>query len=208
MDYYTGAITARDDLTQQLIDAGVGLMMNPNIGYSNHTIGRWRCWAADNGCFNGFDEPRWLHYLETRPATAVFATVPDVVGDAAATRALWDEWHELVTLYGHRPAYVIQNGETGDTVPWEQAACIFIGGDTAYKLSPTAHRITQRARERRLHVHMGRVNSWRRLRIAWEWGCDSVDGTLLAYGPDVNVPRLLGWLTELRKPRQLTLQAR
>jgi hypothetical protein len=27
-------------------------------------------------------------------------------------------------------------------------------------------------------------------------GCDSADGTFLAYGPDVNLPRLLSWLCE------------
>ncbi|WP_405928098.1 hypothetical protein OG554_05250 [Streptomyces griseus] len=31
-----------------------------------------------------------------------------------------------------------------------------------------------------------------------EWfGCDSVDGTFLAYGPDKNLPKLLSWLDEL-----------
>jgi hypothetical protein len=34
----------------------------------------------------------------------------------------------------------------------------------------------------------------KRLRPAASIGCDSVDGTLLAYGPDRNLPELLGWL--------------
>ena len=28
-------------------------------------------------------------------------------------------------------------------------------------------------------------------------GCDSVDGTYLAFGPDVNTPKLVGWLKSL-----------
>lgn len=44
---------------------------------------------------------------------------------------------------------------------------------------------------------MGRVNSLRRLRLAQAMGCDSADGTYLAYGPDRNLPRLLGWLREI-----------
>ena len=41
---------------------------------------------------------------------------------------------------------------------------------------------------------MGRVNSLRRLRLAAADGYDSVDGTFLAFGPDVNLPRLRAWL--------------
>jgi len=39
-----------------------------------------------------------------------------------------------------------------------------------------------------------RVNSLRRLRHAAAIGCESADGTFLAYGPDRNLPTLLGWL--------------
>ncbi|MFI1185809.1 hypothetical protein [Streptomyces californicus] len=44
---------------------------------------------------------------------------------------------------------------------------------------------------------MGRVNSRVRMGIAEWFGCDSVDGTYLAYGPDRNLPKLLKWLDEL-----------
>jgi hypothetical protein len=50
---------------------------------------------------------------------------------------------------------------------------------------------------------MGRVNSRRRLRIAAQMGCHSADGTFLAFGPDRNLPHLLGWLAEW--DRQLPL---
>jgi hypothetical protein len=43
-------------------------------------------------------------------------------------------------------------------------------------------------------THMGRVNSNRRLQYAATIGCDSADGTYLAFGPDQNLPRLLWWL--------------
>lgn len=43
-------------------------------------------------------------------------------------------------------------------------------------------------------VHMGRVNSKKRLDTARAMGCDSVDGTYLTFGPDTNLPRLLSWL--------------
>jgi hypothetical protein len=40
---------------------------------------------------------------------------------------------------------------------------------------------------------MGRVNSWRRWQVADTFGCDSVDGTYLVYGPDQLLPHVLGW---------------
>jgi hypothetical protein len=43
-------------------------------------------------------------------------------------------------------------------------------------------------------AHRSRVNSLTRLRYAVSIGCDSVDGTYLAYGPDRNLPALLRWL--------------
>jgi hypothetical protein len=46
-------------------------------------------------------------------------------------------------------------------------------------------------------VHMGRVNSWRRMLLAARAGVSSVDGRMLCYGPDVNLPIVEGWLRRL-----------
>jgi hypothetical protein len=43
---------------------------------------------------------------------------------------------------------------------------------------------------------MGRVNSLKRFRAARSMGCDSVDGTYLTFGPDINLPKLLSWLDD------------
>ena len=45
---------------------------------------------------------------------------------------------------------------------------------------------------------MGRVNSLKRYRYAEAIGCDSVDGTKLVFGPDQNLPIVLGWVDDLR----------
>ena len=174
--------------------SNIGLMSSPNISYN--TTG-W-LWAADNGCFSDqWDSTRWLTWLN-RTAGALFATVPDVVGDAAATRARWDEWSGVVTDSGHLPGYVLQDGQDEVDVPWGDAACVFIGGSTEYKLSESARLHAKEARRRGLWVHMGRVNSHKRLELAAAWGCNSADGTLLAFGPDIHVPRLTGWLRRLQ----------
>jgi hypothetical protein len=50
---------------------------------------------------------------------------------------------------------------------------------------------------------MGRVNSVRRLQIASEWGCDSVDGTMLAFAPDTNAHKLVDMMQEVRMQQSM-----
>lgn len=200
MQYLSGCLPSNPEMVAMLQDAGVGLMNQPNIGNSAESIRGWT-WAADNGCFgSNWDPGRWVDYLERRRGEpgCLFAVVPDVVGDHLATVERWHEWWEIVAELGYRPAFVLQNGCTVASVPWGQCEAVFIGGDDTYKLSDTARTIVTEAKRRGVWVHMGRVNSYRRLRIAADMGCDSVDGTYLAFGPDVNTPRLVGWLKRLR----------
>ncbi|MEU0949852.1 hypothetical protein ABZ379_45430 [Streptomyces canus] len=95
-----------------------------------------------------------------------------------------------------RPRSPPRTGEQG-LIPWDAVDVLFLAGSTGWKTSPAAHRLALEARERGLAVHMGRVNSRRRLRIAQVFGCVSCDGTYLAFGPDANLPRLLAWMDEL-----------
>lgn len=185
-----------------LIDAGVGVMMQPGIGYSHGHQAMYAAVALDNGCFNAkWDADKWMAWLERQPTSALFAVVPDVVGDADATRARWAEWSPFVKALGHRAAYVLQDGETIDGVPWDECDAVFIGGSTEWKLSNAAEVIVRHAKTLGKWVHMGRVNSLRRLRIAADWGCDSADGTYIAFGPDLNTGRLIGMLATLdREP--------
>jgi hypothetical protein len=151
-------------------------------------------WALDNGCFNARWTPqRWTAALGRYAGTpgCLFAVVPDVVADADATDRMWDQWTPTVTAAGYRPAYVAQNGCT--RIP-DSADAVFIGGDTAWKLGPEARRIAAATKRSGRWLHAGRINSLRRLRYMADLGCDSADGTYLAYGPDTNLPKLLAWL--------------
>jgi hypothetical protein len=153
-------------------------------------------WGLDNGCYSssGWDETRWLRTLERFSGApgCLFAVVPDVVANAAATDELWAEWAPVVRGHGYRPAYVLQDGCT--SLPDDPDAAIFNGGTTSFKLSEEARRLVADAKAAGRWCHMGRVNSLRRLRLAARDGYDSVDGTFLAYGPDKNLPRLLTYL--------------
>lgn len=178
-----------------MAEPSLGQLCQPNAG--NRVVGGGVQWAADNGCFSEttpFDPDRWVAWLDRQPRDGcLFAVVPDVVGDHTATVDRWELYAMTVRELGFRPAFVLQDGCEPDLIPCD-ADCVFVGGSTEWKLGPTAARCVRYAKSEGMWVHMGRVNSLRRLRIAADLGCDSVDGTFLAFGPDANLPRLLSWL--------------
>lgn len=155
---------------------------------------------ADNGCFSGTWEPRrWLAWLDGLPRSIRFAVAPDVFDPAGTpchgrTMARWAQFAPAIRSRGFVPAFVCQVGATYPDLP-SDADVLFLGGTTEWKLGPEAHRITAAAKADGRWVHMGRVNSQRRIVTALEMGCDSVDGTYLTFGPDKNLPRLLRFLS-------------
>lgn len=155
-------------------------------------------WCADNGAFSDkFDEGKWWRFLEANTyaaADCLFAVAPDVVGDHDATLARSLPWLPKIRALGYPAAFVLQDGATAETIPWDDFDALFIGGSTDYKLSAAAREFATEAKVRGKWVHMGRVNSERRFRYARAIGCDSADGTYLTFGPDVNLPKLLSWV--------------
>jgi len=155
-------------------------------------------YGADNGAYTGFDPDRYramLERLRSYPGCR-FVAVPDVVGDAAATDALWWEWSGEVAK--HLPAaYVSQDGAT--VIP-RYASALFIGGTTEWKLSDASRSLVQEAHRRHLWIHMGRVNSHQRLRTAQSWGCHSIDGSSLTWWTDTYLDAFLDATTYQQLP--------
>lgn len=199
MIYYANPVASEGDAVRTAMDDGLlGCITTPGQG----NVPRWGVWdvIADNGCFSDkWDADVWWSWLKGRPTSCRFAVCPDVadpVGGSdthAETLERWRYWSPRIRRLGHVPAFVCQPGCGVDDVP-EDAAVLFLGGDNAYKLGPTAASICAHYGQRGRWLHMGRVNSQRRLDIARSFGCDSVDGTYLTFGPDKNLPRLLSWL--------------
>lgn len=156
-------------------------------------------WAADNGAFSGFKPAEFMAMIKAiagKPG-CLFVVVPDVVADAAATMELFCTWGPVVTSFGLPVAFVIQDGQTLKTMPWKKIRAVFIGGTTEFKLSKTAAAITREARRRNLWVHMGRVNSLKRIKYAHRIGCSSVDGSGYSRWPDIYIPRACRYIQEL-----------
>lgn len=158
-------------------------------------------WCADNGCFGKkeFSEDRWFTWLKkhTDIEHCRFATAPDVVGDHAATLVRSRPWLPKIRGLGFPAAFVIQDGATIDTIPWDEFDCAFIGGTTEFKLGDTALQICREARRRGKWVHIGRVNSRRRY-LRFTSVADSADGTIIIRGPRIRLPEVLGWVREHR----------
>jgi hypothetical protein len=180
----------------------LGFMFTPQMG---NVIPNDVTWGADNGRFGSpekYSDTGYLTWLASKdPARCLFATAPDVVGDHQATVELSVPMLPRIRALGYKPAFVAQDGFDSKSTPWDLFDVLFIGGTTEFKLS--CGDAIREAKRRGKWVHMGRVNSYTRIRVATAMGCDSSDGTYLKFGPDINAPKLLGWLDKLEREPML-----
>lgn len=179
----------------------IGCMTTPAQG---NVIPDGAEYACDNGKFGkgwpGAD--RWFEWLcntvdRYGPERCLWAVAPDVPFDAAGTLAESLPWLAKIRELGIPAAFAAQDGCDQLGVPWDDFDVLFLAGSTEWKIGPVAERLAREAKARGKQVHMGRVNSRLRLGIAEWFGCDSADGTYLAFGPEKNLARLSGWLDEI-----------
>src|SRR6266567_3810491 len=160
--------------------------------------------GLDNGCFGRgwVGEPRWLAWLARlapHASRCLFATAPDVLGDAAATLARSRPHLATIRALGYPAALVAQEGLDTLPIPWDEFDVLFVGGqDTGWKLGPIASSLVTQALHRHKKVHFGRCNSAKRWRYVEGLGCHSADGTSLIYAPHANLARFRRWATTNR----------
>ena len=180
-------------LRQLPSDAPIGHLYTPRAGNDPAVIfGSGRVVAADNDCFNGLDRVRYLRMLRRLQPYAdriAWLAAPDVVGDAAATLARWRLWTPTLRYYGYRLAYVAQDGSEVLPPPWGELDCLFVGGTTAWKENRHAAALAHEAKQRGKWLHVGRVNTVRRLRLIDNWQPDSIDGTQFSRFAATYLPR-------------------
>jgi len=169
-------------------------------------------YALDNGAWSyycagqPFDERRFGHALAALGGGADWTCIPDVVAGGAASLDLSLRWMRRVLDSTPRALLAVQDGMTVEDVrPWVgQRVGIFVGGSTAWKLA-TLHQWGQLGRAVGAWVHVGRVNSMRRIAACAASGADSFDGTSVPkYPPSIN--RLNRAI--IRAHRQLSLFGR
>lgn len=163
----------------------IGQLATPRDRNAIHSL----TWAADNSAFSGFDEDAFVRMLETLQGTpgCLWVAAPDVVGNAAETLALFDVWEPAIRRYGFPVALVAQDGLMVDATPWGRMDALFVGGSTKWKLGPQSFALMTEARRRGLWVHVGRVNTRRRMDAVFGYA-DSIDGSQFSRFPDTHIP--------------------
>lgn len=181
----------------------LGMLLTPNNRNSvDSVVSIGLPWCIDNGAYSGFDEERFLR-LVLRAAGQpglLWIVAPDVVADAAATLGRWSIWRER--LAGMPLAFVGQDGQEERQLP-DDAQAFFIGGSTAWKLSRAAADLAMEAKRRGWWVHMGRVNSRKRIHYAISAGCDSIDGSSASMFGDKYIHKYCRWIRQRESERLL-----
>jgi hypothetical protein len=158
--------------------------------------GRFAVWSAGRA----WDEREFYQFLQLTRNVGYpprWVAVPDVVADAEGTLRDWKEWApRLSREWGWPLAMCVQNGMTPAQVLKVRPLpdVIFVGGTTHFKLKTL--RSWCKAFPR---VHVGRVNSEKRLWQCHRAGAESTDGTgWLRMGPSTE-ERILGLIRYLER---------
>lgn len=146
-------------------------------------------WACDNNAYTmGHKPERLISYLEELVpyiSTCLFVSVPDSVGNITQTLDWFYKFaHEIKSL-GFPTALVAQDLLESRSWPSEFDA-LFIGGSTSWKMGDGAKYCIRKAQSLGKHVHIGRVNSWKRYaHFRLMDGSDNFtcDGTKIIYEP-------------------------
>jgi len=132
-------------------------------------------YGLDNGCFATFKHKDWLRLLDDAETNRpIFVCLPDIVGDARRTLDLFDCFKQETN--GLPRALVLQDGIGNFSIPWDDIDAVFVGGSDNFKTSPEAINACKAAKMLGKWVHVGRVNTARRVNN-WLDLADSIDGS-------------------------------
>ena len=207
-----GTTTVRHLSTTRLGQEHLGHLLTPQMGNDIGSLIRSGLpWACDNSAFSNPDDTKfWNMAIDAwdwmRHCPPDWVAVPDSVCNHSETLRLFHDWvamwnYELDTI-PFPLAFVLQNGADIDSVPWDQIAAVFVGGDDDFKLNK-CHDLVAYAKAIGKLVHVGRVNSLKRIKYAVDIGADSIDGSGFSMFPDRKIPRAIKEIGRLVSFRQL-----
>ncbi len=186
--------------TRDVAKVDCGILVTPRGRNSIENIATsGRQWAADNDAFLAWDQERFERFIsrisECDRSRFLWVACPDVVSDAGATLDRWAEWFPILHGLGLPAAFIGQDGleDMAERIPWDQMSAFFIGGSTKWKLSHAAESLAREAKQRGKWLHIGRVNSSKRIRHAIDLKADSIDGSGFSKWPKL-IPDGLRWI--------------
>ena len=141
-------------------------------------------YALDNGAWHAYqhgipwDAHAFTDALKRRGSNADWTVLPDIVTGGHASLTLSLQWMRRVLDACPYALLAVQDGLTSDdVVPFlGERVGIFVGGSTAWK-EATMPQWGTLGRRIGCIVHVGRVNSVRRIRLCAMAGVTSFDGT-------------------------------
>ncbi|GAA5534094.1 hypothetical protein [Deinococcus aluminii] len=187
-------------------DPRIGVMTGPACGGLG-SIRHGHPWASDCGVYSSTGKEQYcphsfvqhLDRLEAYADTCLFVVVPDHPGDGPATLQRFLDHAPFLVGRGFPLAYVMQDG--AEHLPFPEGMSVaFLGGTDPWRARHGAAMI-RRAKAEGFPVHVGRVNSARRVRALAALGVDSVDGTYIGFrGVERGLAEIAGWLAQDRLP--------
>lgn len=173
-----------------------GVIITP---YNNRKLTLEYKVCIDNGNYSKeFSWSSYKKFLDSKlPYKHIinFVTVPDKVASHKETILLYKQYSDSISKMGYNISFVLQDGCGYDDIPTD-CSWLFVGGTTEYKLSKQVADIIVKTNK---PVHVGRVNSEKRIRYFYELGVKSVDGTTICYQPDIVFNKLNNLLLKLHK---------
>lgn len=157
----------------RLIVSATGVLRNEGLGY-----------ALDNGAWTAFQQGQSLDERLFRKAVdqmgegADWIVLPDIVAGGMRSLDYSRAWLHQLRGFPTPLLIAVQDGMEPDDVRelLGPTVGIFVGGSTSWK-EATAVQWGALARRRNCYLHVGRVNSARRIAICAAAGASSFDGT-------------------------------
>ena len=171
-----------------LQSAGWRLLTGPPIMQRNGwqlpkwTDGTVAPYALDNGAWTAhqqgteFDSEAFEHAVSIAGRGADWIVIPDIVAAGKESLQFSLSWLPKLELF--RVLLAVQDGmDLEDIRPHlSDRVGIFVGGSTEWKLD-TMCKWGELAKQVGCYLHIGRVNTCRRIRLCKKAGADSFDGT-------------------------------
>lgn len=147
-------------------------------------------YALDNGAWSAFqqgkpfDELAFGRALDLVGERADWVVLPDIVAGGMASLEFSLKWLERLHDFPTTLLLAVQDGMCPDDVReyLNPSVGIFVGGSTEWKLE-TMEAWALLARRRNCYMHVGRVNSAKRIAMCAAVGAHSFDGTSVTQFP-------------------------
>lgn len=166
-----------------LRDSGFGILLTPG---KHANPPEWcSLFAIDNNmwacrdCPQLWDDQAFRDLCVAHGSSAHFVVVPDIVAGGKKSLEFSVSWLPYC-MHFWRPLLAVQDGmderDVGAVLERHPSLGIFVGGTTEWK-ERTMYGWGMVAHAFRRYLHVGRVNTARRIRLCAEAGADSFDGT-------------------------------